>query len=182
MIDRAFGQDLVGDQVVALVEVQHPKLLPRLEADCSREIVQDELPSVEARPLHQEPLGHNAANRAEQVEQVIVVQLLRHCRTRLGKPQNRLYAAFGPPVDKDALLDDAPAMSSCSLAIGTASCSMTLTTVAICSVVIHHRSPSGQQATTLNLKVLVQADGQMSSLPSASARRARAKLSRSASG
>jgi hypothetical protein len=27
---------------------------------------------------------------------------------------------------------------------------MTLTTAAICSAVIHHRSPSGQHATTLN--------------------------------
>ena len=30
VVDRAFGQDLVGDQVVALVEVQHPELLARL--------------------------------------------------------------------------------------------------------------------------------------------------------
>ena len=32
MVDRAFGQNLVGDQVVALVEVQHPELFARRNA------------------------------------------------------------------------------------------------------------------------------------------------------
>ena len=85
VIDRAFGQDLVSDQVVALIEIENAKLLTRLECHGRREIVDDELPPVEGRSLHQEPLGNNAANRAEQVEQIIVVQLLRHCSTRLGE-------------------------------------------------------------------------------------------------
>jgi hypothetical protein len=79
---------LVGDQVVALVEVQHPKLLTRLECHRRREIINDELPAVEGRPFHQEPLGHNAANRAEQIQQVIVVQLLRHGGASLGESRD----------------------------------------------------------------------------------------------
>jgi hypothetical protein len=88
MIDRAFGQDLVSDQVVALVQLQHPKLLARRKCHRRREIINDELPSVEGRPFHQEPLGHNAANRAEQIQQVIVVQLLRHGGASLGEPRD----------------------------------------------------------------------------------------------
>ena len=55
VIDRALGQDLVGDQIVALVEVQHPELLAQFEPHRRREVVEDELPAVEGRPLHQEP-------------------------------------------------------------------------------------------------------------------------------
>jgi hypothetical protein len=73
----ALGQDLVGDQIVALVEVQ---LLAQFEPHRRREVVDDELPAVEGRPLHQESLRHNAANRAEQVEEVVVIQLLGHVR------------------------------------------------------------------------------------------------------
>jgi hypothetical protein len=79
---------LVGDQVVALVEVQHPKLLARRKRHRGGEIVDDELPPVEGRPFHQEPLGHNAANRAEQIQQVIVVQLLRHGGASLGESRD----------------------------------------------------------------------------------------------
>jgi hypothetical protein len=46
VIDRALVHDLVGDQVVALVEVQHPKLLARFERHRRRKIVDDELPAV----------------------------------------------------------------------------------------------------------------------------------------
>src|SRR6476620_319143 len=100
MIYRAFGQDLVSDQVVALVEVENAELLARRKRHRGGEIVDDELPPVEARPLHQEPLGHNAANRAEQVEQVIVVQLLGHCGTRLGEPRDALTRHLALPLIK----------------------------------------------------------------------------------
>ena len=45
----------------------------------------DELPAVEAWPLHQESLRHNASNRTEQVEEVVVVKLLGHGGARLGE-------------------------------------------------------------------------------------------------
>jgi hypothetical protein len=58
-------EDAAGGVYVALVEVQHPKLLARLKGHCRRKIVNDELPAAERRPLHQEAFGHNPANRGK---------------------------------------------------------------------------------------------------------------------
>jgi hypothetical protein len=56
-------------------------------ADFGRlQIVEDQLPAVEARPFHQKPFGYNTPNRAEQIQQVVVIQLLRHCGARFGEP------------------------------------------------------------------------------------------------